>query len=115
MNEICKLMSPQERRIYNNLPQSKGDLIIKGRMLKETMKQILDLPFERELEDGSKVVASVGETLVIKKVLYDIEHPENINLKDYSTVLGENKVEINANLRNARELFGDIVIDVEEQ
>lgn len=87
------LMTGYEVRVYKNLPKSEADVIKDQRMFASTLRNVLGSTFENELETGETIDCSVATMMVIKKVGYLMKHPEKIDLKEFSAVLGESKVE----------------------
>ena len=113
MDKTC-FMSGYEKRLYSGYEKSQADLLKDSKMLQNTVKECLGVPVEIEDDDGTKVSVPVAVMLVGKKIKYMTEHPEKIDLKELSAVLGESKVEVDATLRGASELFGDIVVKEKE-
>lgn len=107
-------MTPYELRMYNQIKKSDGDKFKDDKMLESTLKRVMNLENEIELESGEVVNISTKEMLVMKKIAYDLENPKNIDLKMYANVLGENEIKVNANLQTSKELFGDISIPLED-
>lgn len=105
------LYTGYSKRILKNRNKSDADLIKDDRMFRNTLKEVLGQPFSVDLGDGDVVDVPLVKVLVAKKVGYMLENPKDIDLKEISTVLGENKVEADITLRSAQDLFGDIVID----
>ncbi len=103
-------MSGYEARIYKGYKKSAADMLRDDRMLQNTVKKCLGVEVEKILDDGSTANIPVAVELVALKLSYWKDHPEKIDLKELSTVLGENKVEGQITLRGASELFGDIAI-----
>lgn len=103
-------MTPYEMRMYNQMKKSPGDVMKDDKMLESTLKRVMNLENEIELESGEVINVSTKEMLVMKKIAYDLENPKNIDLKMYANVLGENEIKVNANLKTSEDLFGDIAI-----
>ena len=83
--------------------------MVDKKLLNSTVKQVFETEIKTSV-DGKSVNAPIGVLLVTKKVAYDLEHPEKIDLSAYSKVLGENKIEQEVSFKGADELFGDIII-----
>lgn len=98
------------KRILSNRKKSNADLIKDDKMFRNTLKEILGQDFEMEI-DGDIVDVPLVKILVAKKIGYMLENPKDIDLKEIATVLGENKIEADINLKSANDLFGDIVVD----
>lgn len=103
-------MTPYEMRMYNQIKKSPGDVMKDDKMLESTLKRVMNLENEVELESGEVINVSTKEMLVMRKIAYDLENPKNIDLKMYANVLGENEIKVNANLKTSEDLFGDIAI-----
>lgn len=103
-------MTPYEIRMYNQIKKSPGDVMKDNKMLESTLKRVMNLENEVELESGEVINVSTKEMLVMRKIAYDLENPKNIDLKMYANVLGENEIKVNANLKTSEDLFGDIAI-----
>lgn len=102
-------MTGYEKRIYNGWKKSAADLLKDNKMLSNALKTCLGAETERKLASGEVVNLPIVYDLLIELLAYWKEHPEKIDLKTLSTVLGETKQEVNLNARGANELFGDIV------
>jgi len=91
-----EFMTGYEKRIFKGWQKTAADLLKDKKMLEETLKSVLkhEVPAE-VLETGEIVNLPVIDLLVLKKLGYDLEHPEKIDLKVYSAVLGETKQEVN--------------------
>ena len=111
MSDNSIMLSGKDMRIIKGMKPTKADKIKEEKMFTNTIKKYLGAEIEIESEDGSKDVMSIAEVMVAKKIAYDIEHPDKIDLKMYSQVLGEDTKTIDVNLKGSKELFGDIVID----
>ena len=103
-------MTPYEMRMYNQMKKSPADVMKDDKMLESTLKRVMNLENEIELESGEVINVSTKEMLVMRKIAYDLENPKNIDLKMYANVLGENEIKVNANLKTSEDLFGDIAI-----
>lgn len=87
------LMTGYEARVYKNLPKSEADVLKDTRMFASTLRNVLGSTFENNLETGEAIDCSVATMLVIKKIGYLIQNPKDIDLKEFSAVLGESKIE----------------------
>ena len=116
MNERERLMSGYEQRIVRGIKKSKGDRHKDDQMILNITKRLMNQSVEvrDELGTGEVVSVSLGELVVAKRLAYDLEHPEKIDLGMYSKVLGENKDKVELELKGADALFGDIVIKEEK-
>lgn len=115
MSDNQIVMSKSDMRIIRGMKPSKSDKIKNERMFTNTIKKYLGAEIEVELDDGSKETMGVVDLIVAKKIAYDLDHPDKINLKDYSSVMGEDTKNIDVNIKSAKELFGDIVINPDEE
>jgi hypothetical protein len=116
-NEKLKLLniSGYEKRVLTDLEKTKADELKDTRTLSNAVKKVLNLPIEERIDDDTIVNVPIVEILAAKKIAYYMEHTEKIDLKELSSVLGEQKMEVNANLKGADELFGDLVIKDENE
>lgn len=103
-------MSSSDIRILKGMKPSKADKIKNEKIFTNTVRKYMGAEIEITLEDGSKEVMPIVDVMVAKKIAYDMEHPEKIDLKMYSSVLGEETKNLDVNIKNANELFGDIVV-----
>lgn len=89
-------MTGYEKRIFSGWHKTAADLLKDKKMLELTLKNVLmhEVPTEN-LETGEVVNLPVIDLLVLKRLGYDLDHPEKIDLKVYSAVLGETKQELN--------------------
>lgn len=114
MSDNSIVMSRSDMRIIKGMSPSKSDKLKNEKMFTNTIKKFMGAEIEVELDDGSKQMQPLVDVIVAKKIAYDLEHPEKINLKEYSQVLGEETKTVDVNIKSAKELFGDMVIDSEE-
>ena len=106
--ESTELMTGYEKRVYNGWKKTAADELKDKKMLELTLKKVLahEVATEITLETGEVVNLPILDVLVLKKLGYDLEHPEKIDLKVYSAVLGETKQELNLGTNEtASELF----------
>jgi len=113
MSDNSIVMSNKDMRIIKGMKPSKSDLIKEEKLFTNTVKKYMGAEIEVELEDGSKESQPLVDLIVAKKIAYDLEHPEKIDLKMYSQVMGEDTKTVDVNVKSAKELFGDIVVDAE--
>ena len=113
MSDNQIVMSKSDMRIIKGKRPSKSDKLKEEKMFTNTIKKYLGAEIEVEMDDGSKETMGIAEMIVAKKIAYDMEHPDKIDLKMYSSVMGEDTKTIDVNIKNANELFGDIVIKEE--
>ena len=106
-----EFMTGYEKRVFNGWKKTAADLLKDGKMLEATLKRVLshEIPTEDlALESGEVVNIPLIELLVLKKVGYDLDHPKEIDLKAYSSVLGETKQEIYTSVEAASDIFKGI-------
>jgi len=113
MSDNRIIMSNKDMRIIKGMKPSKSDLIKEEKMFTNTVKKYMGAEIEVELEDGSIENQPLVDLVVAKKIAYDLEHPEKIDLKMYSQVMGEDTKTVDVNVKSAKELFGDIVVDAD--
>lgn len=102
------LMSGYEVRLFKGWHKTVADSLKDSKMLEVTLKKALGHEVEETLPSGEKVNVPVIDLLVMKKLGYDLNHPEKIDLKVYSTVLGETKQEVALDTETASMVFKGI-------
>ena len=95
--ERTDLMTGYEKRIYAGWKKSAADLLKDNKMVATALKNCLGTEVERILSSGEVVNIPVVYDLLIELLAYWKEHPEKIDLKVLSTVLGETKQELDLN------------------
>lgn len=104
-----EFMTGYEKRIFKGWHKTAADLLKDKKMLEETLKSVLRHEVATEsLETGEVVNLPIIDLLVLKKLGYDLDHPEKIDLKVYSAVLGETKQEILTTVENSADIFKGI-------
>ena len=104
------LMTGYERRLVEGWKKTAADLLKDQKMLSNALKVALGVETVKKLESGEEVNIPIVYDLLIDLLAYWKEHPEKIDLKVLSTVLGETKQEVSIDAKKgADELFGDIV------
>ena len=103
------LMTGYEKRIFSGWNKSASDLLKDNKMVATAVKDILGVEVERQLETGEAVNVPIVVDLVASLLAYWKDHPEKIDLKVLSTVLGETKQEVVVNSETATDVFGGIV------
>ena len=109
-----ELMTGYETRLFRGWEKTAADSLKDKKMLEVTMKRALGHEVEETLPTGEKVNVPVIDLLIMKKIGYDLQHPDKIDLKVYSTVLGETKQEVEINTETASEVFKGIVAQGEQ-
>ena len=98
MSDSSIMMSSSDIRILKGMKPSKADKIKNEKIFTNTVRKYMGAEIEITLEDGSKEVMPIVDVMVAKKIAYDMEHPEKIDLKMYSSVLGEETKNLDVNL-----------------
>ena len=105
-----ELMTGYEQRLVEGWKKSAADLLKDQKMLSSALKVALGAETVKQLESGEYINIPIVYDLLIELLAYWKEHPEKIDLKTLSAVLGETKQEVSIEARKgADELFGDIV------
>ena len=102
-------MTGYEKRLYSGLPKSAADLLKDNKMVANALKNCLGTDIEKELESGEVVNIPLVYDLLVSLLAYWKEHPEKIDLKTLSAVLGETRQEAEVTVKGADELFGDLI------
>ena len=105
-NEI--LMTGYEKRLYSGWRKSAADLLKDNKMIASVVKECLGVEVEKQLESGEVVNVPFAVDLVGTLFAYWKEHPEKIDLKVLSAVLGETKQEVAVETFSASEMFRGI-------
>lgn len=103
--EKTELMTGYEKRLYSGWEKTAADLLKDNQMVATTVKQCLGVEMEETLESGEVKNVPFVVKLVGKLLAYWYDHPEKIDLKVLSNVLGETKQEINIETKTAAEMF----------
>jgi hypothetical protein len=98
-------MTGYEKRLYSGWEKTAADLLKDNQMVASTVKQCLGVEMEETLESGEKKNVPFVVQLVGKLLAYWYDHPEKIDLKVLSNVLGETKQEIAVDTKTAAEMF----------
>lgn len=105
------LMTGYELRLYKGLAKSNGDKLKDNRMLSTSLKKHLGIVVEKQLPTGERICVNVMDELVQARIAYEMEHPEDIDIKKWAQVLGEYKETAEVVTRTAGDLFDGIVVD----
>lgn len=108
-------MTPYEVRMFKGMNKTPGDELQDDKMMQNTLKRMLGMEVEVELDDGTSINVPTKDLIVARKIAYDVTHPKEIDLKMYASVLGENEFKLSGNLKTSSELFGDLVIKESEE
>lgn len=103
-----EFLSPMEQNIYRGYA-SKVDDMKDATLVKKSVKKILGAEIPLELETGERARISIIDVVATKTIAEAIENPSTSKLKDLSTIMGENKVEVDVNA-DLGSLFGDIEV-----
>lgn len=98
------VMTGYEKRIFRDIIKSPADLLKDNKMISNALKQCLSAETEMYLSNGEVVNLPIAQDLVIELISYWKEHPDKIDLKVLSAVLGETKIEVAAS-ESASEVF----------
>lgn len=101
-------MTGYEARIFHGYQKTAADGLKDKKMLEVVLKKALGTPVEEELDTGEKVNVPLIDLLIIKKLGYDLKHPDKIDLKVYSQVLGETKQALELDGTLASDMFKGI-------
>ena len=101
-------MTGYEKRLYRGWQKSAADLLKDNKMVATVVKECLGVEVEKQLESGEVVNVPFAVELVGTLFAYWKSHPEKIDLKVLSTVLGETKQEIAVESVSASEIFRGI-------
>lgn len=107
--EKTDLMTGYETRLYKGWQKTASDTLKDKKMCEATLRKQLGFSVETVLPTGEVINIPVIDLLILKKLGYDIEHPEKIDLKVYSTVLGETKQEVVVSEETASDIFKGVV------
>lgn len=104
------LLSGYEKRIYSGWKKSAADLLKDNKMVANALKNCLGSEVERHLESGEIVNLPVVYDLLIELLAYWKTHPEKIDLKVLSSVLGETKQEVVIETETATDIFKGVTV-----
>ena len=104
------LMTGYELRLAKGKRKSAADLLKDEKMVATAVRDVLGVEVPRALESGEVVNIPLAYDLVIDYFGYLKKNPGKIDLKVLSAVLGETKVEIQANQETASDVFGGIAM-----
>lgn len=108
--DATDLMTGYELRLAKGKRKSAADLLKDEKMVATAVRDVLGVEVERKLESGEVVNIPLAYDLVIDYFGYLKQNPGKIDLKVLSAVLGETKVEIQANQETASDVFGGIAV-----
>lgn len=101
-------MTGYEKRIIRGSKKTQADLLKDNKMLSNTVKECLGVEVEKTLDSGEVVNVPIMTVLVAKKIGFLMDHPEKIDLKELSSVMGEAKTEVDIESTTATEMFRGI-------
>lgn len=105
-----EFMTGYELREYRGYKKSIADQLKDKAAFKNAIKKRLATEEQVVTPEGEVITVSALDLLVDAKLQNDLTHPEDIDLTKWVKAAGEDVTQIEANLRGADELFGDIVI-----
>lgn len=103
-------MTGYEKRIYEGYKKTAADLLKDNKMVANALRTCLGVETARKLESGEVVNIPIVYDLLIELLAFWKEHPEKIDLKVLSTVLGETKTEIQVESETATDIFKGVVV-----
>ena len=104
-----EFMTDKEIRLYTGYKKTKADVLKDKAAFRNAIKERLAATETVITEEGEVIEVSALQLLVDTKLQDDLKHPESIDLAKWLKVAGEDVTQIEANLKGADELFGDIV------
>ena len=104
-----EMMTGYEVRMYRGYKKTAADQLKDKAMFSSAIKDRLAMEEEVKLPTGETVNVPAIALLVDAKLQDDLNNPERIDLVKWRKAAGEEVTQIDANLRGADELFGDIV------
>lgn len=113
-NQIEDFLTDYETRVYHGYKKTVADKLKDRAMFKTAVKNRLAMEEQVKLPTGEVVTVTAMELLIDKKLQDDLEHPESIDLTKWLKIAGEDVTQVEANVRGADELFGDIVNKTEQ-
>lgn len=102
-------MTGYEQRVYAGWKKSAGDLLKDQKMVANALKNCLGVEIEKVLPSGEVINLPIVYDLIGDLIRYWKDHPEKIDLKVLSTVLGETKQEIAIESETATDIFKGVV------
>lgn len=106
------LMTGYEIRTIKGYKKTAADQLKDGKMFQQAIKNRLAVEEEvRCLDTGEVINVPAIDLLVNAKFEADLANPENIDLVKWRKAAGEEVNQVEANVKGAKELFGDIVIN----
>ena len=103
-------MTGYEIREYKGYKKSAADQIKDKKMFSTAIQNRLAMEQQVKLPTGEVINVSAAELLVDKKLEYDLDNPENIDLVKWRKAAGEEAVSAEETMKGAMELFGDIAL-----
>ena len=101
-------MTGYETRIFRGWQKTAADGLKDSKMLEATLKKFMGHEIEEKLETGEVINVPIKDLLIAKRIGYDLSHPEKIDLKLYSAVLGETKPGLEISEETASMVFKGI-------
>ncbi len=104
-----ELMTGYEVRTYKGYKKTAADQVLDQQMFSTAVKNRLAMEEQAKLPTGETVNVSALELLVDAKLQDDLNNPERIDLVKWRKAAGEEVTKVEADVKGANELFGDIV------
>jgi hypothetical protein len=114
--QVEDFLSGYETRIYRGYKKTAGDKLKDKKVVASTIQEALTTGVVVQTDDGEVLEVPLIVNLVALKLQYFREHPDKIDLKELSTILGEQKQEIVIDTQKASDIFkgvavGDVIDD----
>jgi hypothetical protein len=107
--QTSNFLTGYETRIYKGYKKTASDQIKDKRLIASTVKEALNTSVEVNVE-GETVEVPLIVDLIALKLNFLKEHPDKIDLKEFSAILGEQKQEIVVDTQKASDIFGSVAI-----
>lgn len=107
------LMTGYEIRQYRGYKKTVADSLKDKAMFSTAIRNRLAMEEKVQLPSGETVNVSALDLLVDTKLQDDLNNPERIDLVKWRKAAGEEVTKVEADVKGARELFGDIVNETE--
>jgi hypothetical protein len=109
LQNVETFLTGYETRIYKGYKKTDADKLKEKKMIASTVQEVLATPVTVELS-GELVEVPLVVDLIALKMKYLKEHPEKIDLKELSAVLGEQKQEVVIDTQKPSDIFRGVAI-----
>ena len=103
-----ELMTGYETRVFKGWKKTVADELKDSKMFEYTLKKAMGHEIEYKLPSGEEINIPIRDAIILAKLGFDLSHPEKIDLKVYSAVLGETKQELGLSDETASMVFKGI-------